>query len=257
MVGVEVPGGAWFISHAGADRAWAEWAAWQLVDAGFQVELDYWDWGAGDNFVLKMNAALDRGRFLALFSPAYFEPDRFTTPEWTAIVAMREKITPVRVAEVVAQLGPDHGDTLWTAHCLARAHDDTFDHEGARALDEDTLRRRRRLLGEDHPDTLGTATNLAIRLAALGQVEEARDLGEETLARQRRVLGEDDPDTLGTASNLAIQLVALGQREEARDLAEDTLARRRRVLGEDHPGTLRTARLLELLEATWDEPDIE
>ncbi|WP_405639062.1 FxSxx-COOH system tetratricopeptide repeat protein [Streptomyces sp. NBC_00019] len=92
----------WFISHAGADRAWAEWIAWQLLDAGHQVELDYWDWGAGDNFVMKMNAALERGRLLALFSPAYFEPERFTTPEWTAMVAMREKITPVRVAEVEA-----------------------------------------------------------------------------------------------------------------------------------------------------------
>ncbi|MFD3841490.1 TIR domain-containing protein [Streptomyces sp. NPDC058642] len=92
----------WFISHAGADRAWAEWVGWQLLDAGHQVELDYWDWGAGDNFVLKMNAALERGRLLALFSPAYFEPERFTTPEWTAMVAMREKITPVRVAEVEA-----------------------------------------------------------------------------------------------------------------------------------------------------------
>ncbi|MFJ5869212.1 FxSxx-COOH system tetratricopeptide repeat protein [Streptomyces parvus] len=709
MVGVEVPGGAWFVSHAGADRAWAEWAAWQLIDAGFQVELDHWDWGAGDNFVLKMNAALERGRFLALFSPAYFEPDRFTTPEWTAIVAMKEKITPVRVAEVVAepilrpliapdlfgigeeaarrvlleavsgprrptaapafpgalrqlggssprlpgslprvwnlparnasftgrdtllvrlrqdlaansrvavqalhgrggvgktqlaveyahrfageyelawwiaaedpalipdqlatlatrigvapvgapsadavealagelrirsrsllvfdniedpavlapylpggsvhvlitarsphwkshaspldvdvfsrtesvallhahgavlsrtdadrlalalddlplalaqaaalltdglsaadltaelarntaevlaegrpadypvslaaqvrltttrlaadhpgaaalisalsllapepfpvtacagylpgstpladalatrltgttavraitrhslaraqdgtvqlhrltqtvlrdqltpaqreqagrdaealltaadpgdvglpstwpawrvllphllavdpalitseagrdvvrnacwylmdrgqartardrlqklhdtwsrQLGPDHEGTLWTAHCLARAHHDTHDHEGARALDEATLRRRRRLLGEDHPDTLGTATNLANRLAALGRVEEARDLGEDTLARQRRVLGEDHPGTLSTASNLAIRLAALGRVEEARDLGEDTLARQRRVLGEDHPDTLSTA----------------
>lgn len=92
----------WFISHAGADRAWAEWVGWQLLDAGHQVELDYWDWGAGDNFVLKMNAALERGQLLALFSPAYFEPERFTTPEWTAMVAMREKITPVRVAEVEA-----------------------------------------------------------------------------------------------------------------------------------------------------------
>ncbi|MDQ0605325.1 hypothetical protein QF037_009670 [Streptomyces canus] len=92
----------WFISHAGADRAWAEWVGWQLLDAGYQVELDYWDWGAGDNFVLKMNAALAHGRLLALFSPAYFEPERFTTPEWTAMVAMREKITPVRVAEVEA-----------------------------------------------------------------------------------------------------------------------------------------------------------
>ncbi|WP_327714111.1 FxSxx-COOH system tetratricopeptide repeat protein [Streptomyces sp. NBC_00490] len=90
----------WFISHAGADRAWAEWVGWQLLDAGHQVELDYWDWGAGDNFVVKMNAALERGRLLALFSPAYFEPERFTTPEWTAMVAMREKITPVRLSAV-------------------------------------------------------------------------------------------------------------------------------------------------------------
>ncbi|MGX9889698.1 FxSxx-COOH system tetratricopeptide repeat protein [Streptomyces sp. NPDC002276] len=96
------PDGPWFVSHAGADRAWAEWVGWQLLDAGFQVELDYWDWGAGDNFILKMNAALERGRFLALFSPAYFEPERFTTPEWTSVVAMKERITPVRVAEVVS-----------------------------------------------------------------------------------------------------------------------------------------------------------
>ncbi|WP_327722148.1 FxSxx-COOH system tetratricopeptide repeat protein [Streptomyces sp. NBC_00490] len=90
----------WFISHAGADRAWAEWVGWQLLDAGHQVELDYWHWGAGDNFVMKMNAALERGRLLALFSPAYFEPERFTTPEWTAMVATREKITPLRVTAV-------------------------------------------------------------------------------------------------------------------------------------------------------------
>ncbi|WP_307036566.1 FxSxx-COOH system tetratricopeptide repeat protein [Streptomyces canus] len=92
----------WFIRHAGADRAWAEWVGWQLLDAGHQVELDYWDWGTGENFVLKMNAALERGRLLALFSPAYFEPERFTTPEWTAVVAMGEKITPVRLSEVEA-----------------------------------------------------------------------------------------------------------------------------------------------------------
>ncbi|WP_323185099.1 FxSxx-COOH system tetratricopeptide repeat protein [Streptomyces sp. NBC_00140] len=92
----------WFISHAGVDRAWAEWVGWQLLDAGLEIELDYWDWGAGDNFVLKMNAALERGRFLALFSPAYFEPERFTTPEWTAMVAKKEQITPVCIARTTA-----------------------------------------------------------------------------------------------------------------------------------------------------------
>jgi hypothetical protein len=91
--------GRWFVSHAGADRAWAEWIAWQLLDAGLEVELDCWDWGAGDSFIAKMNAALERGRMLALYSPAYFDPERFTTLEWEAMLAMREKITPVRIAK--------------------------------------------------------------------------------------------------------------------------------------------------------------
>ncbi len=47
-----------FISHAGADRAWAEWVAWQLTDAGYSVELDVWDWAAGQNFVAAMSDAL-------------------------------------------------------------------------------------------------------------------------------------------------------------------------------------------------------
>ncbi|MFF3690052.1 FxSxx-COOH system tetratricopeptide repeat protein [Streptomyces sp. NPDC002187] len=91
-----------FVSHAGADRAWAEWVAWQLVDAGYEVELDHWDWGAGDNFVLKMNAALASGRMLAVFSQAYFDPDRFTTDEWTAVVAAKQKLIPVRIDSATA-----------------------------------------------------------------------------------------------------------------------------------------------------------
>jgi hypothetical protein len=31
-----------FISHAGADRAWAEWIGWQLLGAGLEVEPDCW-----------------------------------------------------------------------------------------------------------------------------------------------------------------------------------------------------------------------
>ena len=73
-----------FVSHAGADRAWAEWVAWQLTDAGYTVELDAWDWPVGQNFMLAMNDALARcDRVLALFSPAYFERPRYTTDEWT------------------------------------------------------------------------------------------------------------------------------------------------------------------------------
>jgi tetratricopeptide (TPR) repeat protein len=74
-----------FISHAGADQAWAEWVAWQLTDAGYTVELDVWDWAVGQNFVTAMSDALDRcDRVIALFSAAYFERRRYTTEEWTS-----------------------------------------------------------------------------------------------------------------------------------------------------------------------------
>lgn len=94
-------------------------------------------------------------------------------------------------------LGPEHEGTLWTAHYLARAYDDTRDHDRARALDEDTLRRRR-TLGDDHPHTLATASNLSVRLGALRQFERARALAEDTLDRKRRTLCEDHRDTLVT-----------------------------------------------------------
>src|SRR5436309_4721111 len=71
-----------FVSHAGRDRPWAEWVAWQLEAAGLSVELDYWDWKAGENFVARMSQALASCKaMVALFSAAYFEPTRWTTQE--------------------------------------------------------------------------------------------------------------------------------------------------------------------------------
>jgi hypothetical protein len=91
-----------FISHAGHDRAWAEWVAWHLIDADYNVELDCWDWGPGDNFVLKMGRALDSAdRVVALLSPAYFEPSRYTADEWSAALVKdeegRHRLLPLRV----------------------------------------------------------------------------------------------------------------------------------------------------------------
>ncbi|MET7297567.1 TIR domain-containing protein [Embleya sp. NPDC005575] len=76
----------YFISHAGSDTAWAEWVAGQLVQAGLDVELDAWDWATGENLTTKVSRALDgAGHMIALFSPAYFVPERWTTVEWTAM----------------------------------------------------------------------------------------------------------------------------------------------------------------------------
>ncbi|MGC4813451.1 FxSxx-COOH system tetratricopeptide repeat protein, partial [Micromonospora sp. DT228] len=93
-----------FISYAGPDRAWAEWVAWQLEHAGYAVELDLWDWAAGDNLVMRINQALERAdRMVALFSEAYFEHQRFTTDEWTAVMSGRDrqgKLIPLRLGDV-------------------------------------------------------------------------------------------------------------------------------------------------------------
>ncbi|MEV0056090.1 FxSxx-COOH system tetratricopeptide repeat protein [Saccharopolyspora shandongensis] len=96
-----------FISHAGRDRAWAEWVAWHLADAGYTVELDTWDWAAGDNFVTKMAAALDGAkRVVGLFSPAYFEPQRYTTDEWASAFVHDEQQRPRLLPLVVEECEP-------------------------------------------------------------------------------------------------------------------------------------------------------
>jgi TIR domain/Tetratricopeptide repeat/NB-ARC domain len=90
-----------FVSYAGVDVGWGEWVGWQLAETGYEVELDRWDWGAGENFVAKMNAALAAADVVvALFSEAYFEPGRFTGVEWTSVVARREHLVPLRITEV-------------------------------------------------------------------------------------------------------------------------------------------------------------
>jgi hypothetical protein len=95
-----------FISHAGADRAWAEWVAWQLRDAKYTVELDVWDWAVGRNFVTAMSDALDRAeRVVALFSTAYFDRSRYTVEEWSAAVLHvpgggAGRLVPVRIEDV-------------------------------------------------------------------------------------------------------------------------------------------------------------
>ncbi|MGH8877895.1 MAG: TIR domain-containing protein, partial [Stackebrandtia sp.] len=101
-----VAGVDFFVSHAGRDQAWAEWVAWHLIDAGYTVELDSWDWAPGENFVTRMGGAVEAAnRVVALFSPAYFDEMRYTTQEWTsALVTDGEsghRLVPVQVEPCV------------------------------------------------------------------------------------------------------------------------------------------------------------
>lgn len=87
-----------FVSYAGPDREWAEWVGWQLEQAGHRVELDRWDWSAGEDFVQKMAHALDAAdAVVALFSKNYFDSKQWTELEWSASVASRKQLVPVAI----------------------------------------------------------------------------------------------------------------------------------------------------------------
>ena len=93
-----------FISYAGADKNWAEWIAWQLEDAGYQVVIQAWDFRPGGNFVLDMQkATAESERTLAVLSPDFLKSG-FTQPEWAAAFAKdpagkKGILVPVRVRE--------------------------------------------------------------------------------------------------------------------------------------------------------------
>ncbi|SED02988.1 FxSxx-COOH system tetratricopeptide repeat protein [Streptomyces sp. KS_5] len=92
-----------FVSHAGHDGQWAEWVAWHLREAGYEIELDLWHWRTGEDFVKKMNEALERASaVVALFSPQYFAPGRYTEEEWTSAVAGRDRFVPLVVEPLEA-----------------------------------------------------------------------------------------------------------------------------------------------------------
>jgi tetratricopeptide (TPR) repeat protein len=93
-----------FISYASADRAWAEWIAWQLEEAEYQVKFQDWDFSPGDNFVVEMQkATVACERTMAVFSSNYFRSE-FAEAEWTAAFRLNptgknEKLIPVRIED--------------------------------------------------------------------------------------------------------------------------------------------------------------
>ena len=71
-----------FISYTGADRAWAEWIAWQLEEAGYTTLLQAWDFRPGNDFVVRMQRRPETAeRTIAVVSPAYLASP-YCTDEW-------------------------------------------------------------------------------------------------------------------------------------------------------------------------------
>jgi tetratricopeptide (TPR) repeat protein len=93
-----------FISYNQADRAWAEWIAWQLEANGCTCVIQAWDFQPGTNFVLEMQKATQEAEHtLAVLSRHYLTSD-FCKAEWAAAFAKdptgkRFKLIGVKVHE--------------------------------------------------------------------------------------------------------------------------------------------------------------
>jgi len=90
-----------FISYTSADVAWAEWIAHTLEQAGYTTVVQAWDFRPGENFIQRMNQALEEAdRVLAVMSAVYFT-SQYATDEWTAALIrgrdQRDRLLPVRV----------------------------------------------------------------------------------------------------------------------------------------------------------------
>jgi TIR domain/Het-E N-terminal domain len=110
---VDEGGRDFFISYRSADRAWAEWIAWELEATGYTVFVQAWDFRPGQNFVHQMQQGASAcARTVAVLTPAYFESG-FTQSEWYSAFAKDPTgkaglLLPVRVREcdVEGLLGP-------------------------------------------------------------------------------------------------------------------------------------------------------
>ena len=96
------PAKDFFISYTAVDRTWAEWIAWELEKAGYDIVIQAWDFRPGENFVVEMqNAAAEAARTLLVLSEDYLRSS-FARSEWAAAFAQdptgdRAILVPVRV----------------------------------------------------------------------------------------------------------------------------------------------------------------
>ena len=92
-----------FVSYTHTDRAWAEWIAWVLEEAGYSVAIQAWDSRPGHNFGIFMDQSSRARQTVAVLSPKYLE-SHFTKPEWMAAFVRdpqgeKRTLIPVRVVD--------------------------------------------------------------------------------------------------------------------------------------------------------------
>jgi signal recognition particle receptor subunit beta len=93
-----------FISYTAVDRAWAEWIAWELEEAGYQVLVQAWDFVPGSHWTTQMREGIvGAQRTVAIISPHYLT-SVYGQAEWEATYradpkGFTRKLIPVRVED--------------------------------------------------------------------------------------------------------------------------------------------------------------
>ncbi|WP_146505334.1 toll/interleukin-1 receptor domain-containing protein [Rubinisphaera italica] len=94
-----------FISYTKADEIWAKWIGEVLVQAGYQVTVQYKDFLPGSNFVNKMDFAIkNTDRTIAVLSREYLNSE-CAAAEWQAAfiddpLSESRKLVPLRIEKV-------------------------------------------------------------------------------------------------------------------------------------------------------------
>jgi hypothetical protein len=120
-----------FVSYTQADRAWAEWIAWQLEAERYTTVLQEWDFRPGENFVVRMRDALQgASRTIAVLSAGYLAsntgltsgPRRSCTTPTAARgccpcesrrASCRGYLPPWSTSTLWGSTGPPPGDGCW------------------------------------------------------------------------------------------------------------------------------------------------
>jgi tetratricopeptide (TPR) repeat protein len=91
-----------FVSYTKADRAWAEWLAWELEAAGYTTVLQAWDMPAGTAFLHTMDQAVQTTHHVVLVLSSAYLRSEMAEAEWRPAFkadpsGTRQRLLPVRV----------------------------------------------------------------------------------------------------------------------------------------------------------------
>lgn len=94
-----------FISYNTKDEQWAMWIAGVLEDNGYSTIIQAWDFKPGNNFVLKMQEAVDECKKTLLVLSQNYVDSLFCQPEWASAfrrdpTGTERNVIPVRIDNI-------------------------------------------------------------------------------------------------------------------------------------------------------------